>query len=107
LKLISRRARYLLLLGTIALVVLPLVLVKGQYGGTDDAASRAVAASQPGFHPWFEPIWKPPSPEIESLLFALQAALGAGIIGYVLGRIHGAVREREARQEKAPTDVAH
>jgi cobalt/nickel transport protein len=52
-------------------------------------------------------VWKPPSPEIESLLFALQAALGAGVIGYVVGRIHGAAREREALNNKKspPHDV--
>ncbi len=107
-KLISRRARYLLLLGTIVLVVAPLMFVNGKFGGSDDAASQAVAASQPGFHPWFEPIWKPPSSEIESLLFALQAAIGAGVIGYVLGRIHGAAKEREALNNKkaSPKDVS-
>ena len=107
-RLISRRTRYLLGLATLALVVAPLIFVKGQYGGSDDQGSAAVAASRPGFHPWFEPIWKPPSPEIESLLFALQAAIGAGTIGYVVGRIHGAAREREAQNNKkaSPTDVA-
>ena len=108
-KLISQRARYWLALATIVLMVAPLLFVKGKYGGSDDAASAAVAASQPGFHPWFEPLWKPPSPEIESLLFALQAAIGAGTIGYVVGRIHGAAKEREAHNNKnaSPPDVAH
>ncbi len=107
-KLISRPARYLLVLGTIVLMAGPLLFIKGQYGGSDDQASQAVAASQPGFKPWFEPVWKPPSPEIESLLFALQASLGAGVIGYVVGRIHGAAREREAPNNKKPPphDVA-
>jgi cobalt/nickel transport protein len=107
LRLISRRGRYLLLLGTIVLMAAPLMFIKGNYGGSDDQASQAVAASQPGFRPWFEPIWKPPSPEIESLLFALQAGIGAGIIGYVLGRIHGAAKEREALNNKKapPNDV--
>jgi cobalt/nickel transport protein len=31
-------------------------------------------------------LWKPPSDEVESLLFSLQAALGAGFLGYVIGR---------------------
>ena len=108
-KLISRRARYLLALATLALTVAPLIFVKGKYAGSDDQGSEAVAASQPGFRPWFEPLWKPPSPEIESLLFALQAAIGAGTIGYVVGRIHGAAREREANNNKktATADVAH
>jgi cobalt/nickel transport protein len=94
---ISRRTNWLLLLGVAVLMIAPLAFIKGEYGGSDDAGSAAVAASQPGFKPWFEPIWKPPSPEIESLLFAVQAAIGAGTIGYVLGRIHGAAREREAQ----------
>ena len=41
------------------------------------------------YHPWFNSVWTPPSPEIESLLFALQAAFGAIIIGYFLGYYRG------------------
>ena len=106
-KLISRRARYLLVAGTFVLMVLPLMFVKGEYGGSDDAASEAVAAGEPGFKPWFDPVWRPPSHEIESLLFAVQSAIGAGTIGYVLGRIHGAAKEREAQKKSSPPDVAH
>jgi len=99
---ISRRTNYLLLLGVVALVALPLVFVKGKFGGTDDAASQVIETSQPGFKPWFHPIWKPPSAEVEGLLFALQAAIGAGVIGYVVGRIHGAAKERERNSNRAP-----
>ena len=55
----------------------------GYFGGADDAAGEAIEAS--GFEPWFSSFWEPPSGEIESLLFALQAAIGAIIIGYFLG----------------------
>ncbi len=59
----------------------------GYFGGSDDAAGEAVEES--GFEPWFASIWEPPSGEIESLLFALQAAIGAIIIGYFFGLWRG------------------
>ncbi|MCU0839804.1 MAG: energy-coupling factor ABC transporter substrate-binding protein [Rhodospirillales bacterium] len=82
-----------------AIVLLPLVLPglrDAEFGGTDGQASEAVAATAENFQPWFEPLWKPPSGEIEGLLFALQAALGAGVIGYYFGR-----RRREGAASKA------
>ena len=98
-KLVSSRTNILLLIAVALLMVLPLAFVHGKFGGTDDAGSAAVLAAAPGYKPWFNPIWSPPSPEIESLLFAVQAAFGAGIIGYVIGRIHGAAKAREATQD--------
>ena len=69
----------------IALFAIPFLLNPGsQFGGADNAGSAAVKAQQPGYKPWFAPIWTPP-PEIESMLFALQAAIGALIIGYFIG----------------------
>jgi len=53
------------------------------WGGADGAAADLIEAS--GYEPWIEPFWAPPSGEVESLLFALQAAIGAVIIGYVFG----------------------
>ena len=46
-----------------------------------------VEESDPDFEPWFQPILEPASGEVESMLFALQAAIGAGVVGFVLGRI--------------------
>lgn len=84
----SRAQNSVLLLIAVALVAAPMVLkLPGDYTGTDDAARQAIA--EHGYEPWFESLWSPPSKEIESLLFALQAAAGAGVLGYVLGRIHG------------------
>jgi cobalt/nickel transport protein len=97
---ISKRTNLLLLIGVVLLVALPLIFVHGQFGGSDDAATEAIEQSRPGYEPWFQSLWKPPGDEIESLLFAVQAAFGAGVIGYVLGRIHGAAKEREAQQGK-------
>jgi len=100
------RLNWLLLLGAILLAVWPLVMVNlpGQGGapaelftGTDDQATAAIARVAPDYRPWAEPLWEPPSGEIESLLFSLQAAVGAGVIGYVIGRR----RERRLHQDSA------
>ena len=103
---VSKRTNILLLLGVLILVLFPLIFIKGEYGGSDDQGSAAVEALRPGYKPWFEPLWVPPSPEIESLLFAVQAAFGAGIIGYAIGRVHGAAKAREAQSE-TPRNVTH
>lgn len=63
------------------------------FGGTDGAAAEA--AEQAGAKKWIEPIFQPNSGEVESGLFALQAALGAGIAGYALGRMSGRKKGRE------------
>lgn len=86
----AARKNGLLLAATAAIVVFPLVMVHGKYEGSDDQGTQAIEAT--GYKPWFQPIWTPPSGEIESLLFALQAALGAGILGYVIGRKHESAR---------------
>jgi len=53
--------------------------------GADEQAVSVIEEISPGYEPWFTPLWEPPSSEIQSLLFAVQAALGAGFIGYYLG----------------------
>jgi ABC-type cobalt transport system, periplasmic component len=57
-----------------------------EYGGADDKPAGVIEQITGGtYKPIASSIWVPPSAEIESLLFALQAAIGAGIIGYFLG----------------------
>ncbi|MDI6644459.1 MAG: energy-coupling factor ABC transporter substrate-binding protein [Methanobacteriaceae archaeon] len=79
----------IMIIAIILIVVLPLMLFQGKgedegyFGGADGVAADAITES--GYEPWFEPLWEPPSGELESLLFATQAAIGAGIIGYFLG----------------------
>ena len=46
---------------------------------------------------WFEPLSEPASGEVESLLFALQAALGSGVVCFVLGRITARKPEESKR----------
>jgi cobalt/nickel transport protein len=77
-----------LIAATVAIVAAPLVVpgLGGAFKGSDDLGTKAIEEAAPGYQPWFQPLWKPPSDEIESLLFTLQAALGAGFLGYVIGR---------------------
>jgi cobalt/nickel transport protein len=77
-----------LIAATIAIVAAPLVLpgLGGEFKGSDDMGTDAILQARPGYQPWFQPLWKPPSDEVESLLFSLQAALGAGFLGYMIGR---------------------
>lgn len=80
----------LLVTAAAAIVAAPLAVpgLKGEFKGVDDLGTEAIHKSRPDYKPWFEPLWKPPSDEVETMLFALQAALGAGVLGYVIGRRH-------------------
>lgn len=70
--------------------------------GSDSAATSHIEESHPGYVPWFQPLFEPSSGEVESGLFALQAALGAGLLGFVLGTM----RERRRHRSAAATVVA-
>ena len=91
---LTRKTSIGLLVAAALITIAPLVLpgIDGAFTGTDDVASAAIEASRPGYTRWITPFWEPPSKEIESLIFALQAAAGAGVFGYVLGRRHGGRR---------------
>ncbi|MBP2132760.1 cobalt/nickel transport protein [Methanomicrobium sp. W14] len=56
------------------------------WAGSDDVGSEMIESL--GYHPWIDNsdyTFVPPSGEIESCLFALQAAFGGLLIGYVFG----------------------
>ena len=75
-----------LMLVIVMIIVMPLVFnPNASYDGADGKAVDAIKQIAPNSKPWFSPIWEPPSAEIESLLFSLQAALGSGFICYYLG----------------------
>ena len=72
----------------IVLAVLPLITLKNaEFAGADGLAETAITEINPDYEPWFSSLYEPASGEIESLLFAVQAALGAGVAGFILGRI--------------------
>ena len=92
----KRFQNLILLVLVVALLVVPLMMIKKSapgpdgkeveiFQGADNQARDLIGKIAPGYQPWFEPLMEPPSGEIGSLLFALQAALGAGFIGYWYG----------------------
>lgn len=73
---------------TLILGVVPLVALKNaEFAGADGLAEDAIMEIHPAYSPWFEPLFELPSGEVESLLFSLQSAIGAGIVGFILGRM--------------------
>ena len=78
----------ILVLLVVLIAAVPLWLCKdAEFGGADGLAEELIVETHPDYEPWFSPLFEPASGEIESLLFALQAALGAGVIGFILGRL--------------------
>lgn len=73
---------------------------RGDFGGTDATATTAIEEGNPTYSPWFHPLWEPGGGEVESGLFALQAALGAGVVGFALGTY------RERRKHRATASPA-
>ena len=61
--------------------------------GTDSVVVDIM--DEQGAKPWFQPIFEPDSGELESGLFALQAAVGAGIVGFALGNLRGRKAARD------------
>jgi len=74
-----------------------------EWSGADDQPEEVINDLTGGsYQPWAENIWTPPSGEIESLLFALQAAFGAIIIGYFLGYYRGLAKAKVVAPSKEP-----
>jgi cobalt/nickel transport protein len=94
----NRKLEILTLIGLFAFVILFLV-VSGQAGhefsGSDDVGSEKISelTGRPieSFQPLI-PQYVPPSGEIESTLFALQATFGGVVVGLVIGYWYGQKR---------------
>ena len=85
-----------LLLIVAALIVMPVVFLKGKdFAGSDDTGSKLIEEINEDYgneyEPWFTPVLENviggeiPG-EIESLIFCLQTGIGVGIIAFYFGR---------------------
>jgi len=95
-----KRTNLMLLLLAFLVTLSPLLsplpkALEQPFAGADAQAEALIVAANPDYQRWFEPLWEPPSGEIETLLFALQAALGSGLLGYYLGLRRGQSQRRE------------
>jgi cobalt/nickel transport protein len=91
---------FILIAIVIGLTAIPLFMLKdAEFAGSDDKAEAAITEINSNYKAWFSPIWEPPSTEVESLLFSLQAAVGSGIIFYGLGYMRGRKKQEDATKE--------
>jgi len=83
----------------VVIVFAPFLFKSGaEFAGADDQAEKAINTINANYRPWFKPVWEPPSGEVESFLFALQAAVGSGIVCFYLGYKIGQKRRSEVGQ---------
>ncbi len=73
------------------------------FAGADGQAAEVITEDHPDYEPWFSNFWEPPSAEIESMLFALQAAIGAGLVCYGLGDYRGRRAKQTEDAKNAPS----
>ena len=82
-----------------AILIFPLMTIRdSEFGGADGAAEELIAQVDPDYEPWAESIVELPGGETESLLFCLQTALGAVVIGFGFGYL---VARKKFRSEES------
>jgi cobalt/nickel transport protein len=92
-----------LLLAVLVLTAAPLALHSGsEFNGTDEQAQKAIEDAHPDVKPWFTSIVTWPGGEVQTLLFSVEAALGAGAIGYYFGLKRGEGGAREKMEHESP-----
>jgi len=83
-----KRKNIILVLICLFLIIAPLAYYgsTSEFVGGDDQMEKVISEINEDYEPWFSSIWEPPSSEIESLLFSVQAAIGAGFVGFYIGK---------------------
>ena len=96
----KKLSNWVIYLGIVAIIILatiPLLLVKdSQFTGSDNLGAQTIETIAPEYDSsWTSNWWTPPGGETESALFALQAAVGGILIGYVFGYLRGRKKTEE------------
>lgn len=90
------KTSFILLFLVILISAVPLIIFENAaFSGADGQAENVITEISPAYQPWTSSFFKPASPEIESFLFSLQAAIGAGILGFGFGRLSDKKKEGE------------
>jgi cobalt/nickel transport system permease protein len=100
-----KKKHYAVLIAVLLTIFLiPIVVLPGaDFGGADDAAGEII--SNMGYVPWFNSIWTLPE-GLESLMFAVQAIIGASIIAYIVGYERGKRQSRGSGGQASPEQPA-
>jgi cobalt/nickel transport protein len=82
---VNNKYWYILVIGLVLFIfIVPFVINAGNdFGGTDAQGPDQIESS--GYTPWIEPLGYIPDEIGEIVLFSLQVAIGASIIGYFVG----------------------
>lgn len=86
---------WVLIVVALLIAAAPMFFLDADFEGADAGAETVVAENAPDYEPWAAPLVGELPGEVESGLFALQAALGAGVLGYALGFYRGRNRESD------------
>ena len=92
---------FALLIAAALIAVIPLALLRDtDFAGADGAAEEL----DPDYEPIAKPLLEPPGGETESLLFCLQAALGAGVLGFGFGWLAARKKYRGGGSAESPRE---
>ncbi len=59
--------------------------ILSEWEGTDEKLRELIKEISPDYQPWFSSVFYP-SNELMTFFFTLQAAIGAFILGYIIGK---------------------
>jgi cobalt/nickel transport protein len=95
-----------LLSGAVILSLAPVLIYQGkEFKATDSINVTAISSVKPDYKPWFEPLIKPSGGEIETFLFATQAAIGSGVTCYILGLYKGRTERRKIEETATSSEA--